>query len=98
MPDDFKGSELTVACHILREAMVPADMGTKMLVAEVLEFEAPAKGGTQEAADWLLGEMRKAKEAGEVVNRFWFTDQRYKPQKGKMTRGQKIDAWEPHID
>lgn len=77
MTDDFKGSELTLACAVLREAMIPADVGTKMIAAEAIEFMARETGDTLQAADRMKNLILAAKRNGERVNRFWFTDQKY---------------------
>lgn len=73
------GSELPLANWILEEAGVVADNGTRLVAATAIRLLAREGGTTKDAADYILAAAREAVAIGEVVNRFWFTDQKYRP-------------------
>ena len=56
-----------------------ADNGTRLVAATAIRLLAREGGTTKDAADYILAAAREAVAIGEVVNRFWFTDQKYRP-------------------
>ena len=88
------GNELMLANWLLEEANVPADNGTRRVAADAIRLLAKEGGTTQTAAQFILEAAKQAVEDGDTVNRFWFTDQKYKPHsdKKKVRRPGKITA------
>jgi hypothetical protein len=74
-----QGSELMLANWLLEEAGVVADNNTRLIAATAIRLLSREGGTTKDAADYILAAAKEATAAGEVVNRFWFTDQRYRP-------------------
>lgn len=83
------GSELMLAHWLLEEAGVVADNSTRRVVADAIRLLSKEGGTTQTAAEFILQATRSAMADGETVNRFWFTDQRYRPQKAKKNDRRK---------
>jgi hypothetical protein len=84
------GSELMLANWILEEAGIVADNGTRRIVAESVRLLAKEGGTTQDAAKFILAAAQRAVADGETINRFWFTDQRYRPQKPRKGKKEAI--------
>ena len=70
------GAEIGLASWLLEELSVPADNGTRLIVAECIRIEAKTRGA-QKAAAYILAQAMLDKSAGTRINRFWFTDQKY---------------------
>jgi len=83
------GSELMLANWLLEEASVPADNGTRRMAAEAIRLLAKEGGTTQDAAQYILASAMQSITDGETINRFWFTDQKYRPQKPIKSKRQK---------
>jgi hypothetical protein len=85
---------------VLEEAGIPADNGTRRILADSIRLLVRDKGGTtRAAAEFILQAAKQAEATGDVVNRFWFTDRRYNPQRPKKSDRQKrIEEWEPSND
>ncbi len=88
------GSELALASWLFDELSVPADNGTRRIAAECIRLMAREGGTTRTAATYILKVALQAKADGATINRFWFSDQKYQPQKentngrsGKSKRG-----------
>ena len=77
------GNELMLANWLLEEANVPADNGTRRVAADAIRLLAKEGGTTQDAAQFILEAAVQAVADGDTINRFWFTDQKYKPQAPK---------------
>jgi hypothetical protein len=75
------GAELALAFWLLEEACVPSCWSDRIFVAECIRMLAKEGGTLEEAAGYILHQAKNAVAAGDVVNRFWFTDQKYKPSK-----------------
>jgi hypothetical protein len=76
------GSELMLANWLFEEACIPSDTGTRGVAADAIRLLVKQDGGTtQAAAEYILAAMKQA--GGETINRFWFTDRKYLPQKPK---------------
>lgn len=88
LPPD-SGSELMLANWLLEEAGIVADNGTRRIAAESIRLLAKEGGTTQTAAQFILEAAIQAAAEGETINRFWFTDQKYRPQKPVKTSAQK---------
>lgn len=91
------GSELMLANWLLEEAGVPADNGTRRVVADSIRLLVKREcGTTKDAADYILEAVKKGEQDGDTINRFWFADRKYQPQKPKKSERQKrIESWEP---
>ena len=90
------GSELTLANWLFEELGIATDNSTRQIAADAVRLVAKEGGTTRTAAEFILHAARDALAAGEVVNRFWFTDRRYAGQKAKKTsRQRRIDEWRP---
>lgn len=72
------GSELGFAYWLLEEAGIPSCWSDRQIVAEAIRMLVKEGGTMQEAAGFILHQAKNAVAAGERVNRFWFSDQRYK--------------------
>ena len=86
--DPDSGSEFMLATNLLEEIGVPADPGLVRIAAECIRLLAKEGGTIQTAAEYILDAGRRAQEQGEIINRFWFTDQRYRPREATKTRRQ----------
>lgn len=75
------GAELPLAHWLLEELCVPSCWSDRQVVAECIRMLAKEGGTMEEAAGFILHQAKNAVASGERVNRFWFADQRYKPQK-----------------
>jgi hypothetical protein len=73
------GAELMAAVWFFEELAIPSDPGTRIVAAEAIRMLAKTAGGIQQAAEQILQAAKAARDKGETVNRFWFTDQRYMP-------------------
>lgn len=74
---------------LLEEASIPATNSQRLLVAQCIRLLAKEGGTLQDAAQFILEKAQSAIADGECVNTFWFTDQRYKPQKPQKSKRQK---------
>ena len=91
--------ELMSATWLLEELGCVADNGIVRVVAEAMRLLAKEGGTIQTAAEYILAAGHRARADGEIINRFWFTDQKYRPQKPRKTARQKrIAEWEPSND
>ncbi len=86
--DPDSGSEFMLATNLLEELGAPRESGVVRIAAECIRLLAKEGGTTQTAAQYILEAGRRAREQGEVINRFWFTDQRYRPRETTKTRRQ----------
>jgi hypothetical protein len=82
------GCELGLANWLLEELNVVADNGTRRVVADSIRLLAKEGGTAETAAQYILQAGRAAIAGGEVINRFWFSDQRYRPQTPRKTARQ----------
>jgi hypothetical protein len=83
------GNELMLANWLLEEANVPADNGTRRVAADAIRLLAKEGGTTHTAAQFILEAAVQAVADGDTINRFWFTDKKYKPQKPVKTKREK---------
>lgn len=98
-PPPDSGSELMLANWLCEEAGIVGDNGTRRIAADAIRLLAREGGTTQTAARFILEAAKTQMGTGEIINRFWFTDQKYRPQKPKKSeRQRRIDEWEPSID
>ena len=86
--DPDSGSQFMLATNLLEEIGVPSDPSLVCIAAECIRLLTKEGGTTQTAAQYILEAGRRAREQGEVINRFWFTDQRYRPREATKTRRQ----------
>lgn len=75
--------EFMAAGHILEELHVVGRDRLVTVAADAIQGLVAEGGDTQTATEYILRAGRQAIASGEVINRFWFTDQRYRPQKSK---------------
>lgn len=83
------GSELMAANYILEELGVVADNGVRRVAADAIRLLAKEGGTVLTASEYILDAGRVAVASGEVINRFWFTDQKYRPVQPTKTRRQR---------
>jgi hypothetical protein len=83
------GSELMLSCWLLEELGVPADNATRRIAADAIRLLAKEGGTTKTAADYILAAAIQARNSGETINRFWFTDQKYRPQPPPKSKRQR---------
>ena len=74
------GGEIALANWILEEACVPATNSTRLLVAQCIRLLAKEGGDLKTAADYILLGVKAGQREGERINRFFFEDQKYRPQ------------------
>ncbi len=91
-PDPDVGSELSLAHWLLEECGAVADNGTRRVAAEAIRLLAKEGGTVKSAADFILHAARDALQQGVVINRFWFSDQKYRPQSAKTEAPRNIDG------
>ena len=82
------GEELSAANWLLEELGTVADNGVRRVAADAIRLLAKEGGTIQTAAEYILQAGHRAREQGEVINRFWFTDQRYRPVAPKKSKRQ----------
>ena len=94
-PPSDAGSELALAAWLFEEANVPCDSSMVRVAGDCIRKLAKEVGfGYKAAAALILAAAKDSISQGEPITRFWFTDQRYKPQKPKKsTRQKRIDEW-----
>ena len=86
-PSPDSGSELPAACWVLEEACIPADPALIQIVGNSIRLLVKQDGGTtKSAADFVLAAVKQGIEDGETINRFWFSDRKYLPQKAKKRK------------
>jgi hypothetical protein len=74
------GGGLTVANWLREELGIVADGSTIRVIAESVRMLAAEGGSSQTAGEYIREAGLEAKSRGEVINRFWFSDQKYRPQ------------------
>jgi hypothetical protein len=74
------GSELMAANWLLEELCIPADNGVRKVAAESIRMLAKEGGTIEDATRYIFEAGRQAIADGETITRFWFSDQKYKPQ------------------
>jgi hypothetical protein len=88
MPTD-SGSELMAANWLLEELCIPADNGTRKVAADSIRLLAKEGGTVETAMLYIFEAGKQAIAGGETINRFWFSDQKYRPQAPIKSRRQK---------
>jgi hypothetical protein len=74
------GEEMDAATRLFEKLGVPADFGTRDLAAQTIRHLSAhdlTSEGIAKAADKLLAMAQTDKAAGETINRFYFSDQKY---------------------
>lgn len=89
MADPDSGGELALAAWVLEEAGVPGEAPVIRIAAECIRLQAREGGALREAAGFIAHKAKEARSRGDTVNRFWFSDQRYRPQAVPMSRKQR---------
>lgn len=78
--------ELMAASHLLEELNVVGRSSLMHVASEAIHSLASEGGNVETACTFILQAGKQAQVAGEVINRFWFTDQKYKPQVEKRSK------------
>ena len=73
---------MAVAERLFEELSIPPDLGTLELAAQAIRLLVKEAGTIDTAYKYIF-------QAGETINRFWFSDQKYRPQNGKSNGRQK---------
>ena len=85
-----------LATWLFEELGIVGGFSEQRVAAEAIRLLAKEGGTTKNAADYILGAGKQAIAAGEVIDRFWFTGQKYRPQAPKKSaRRKRIEEWEP---
>ena len=71
------GAEFMCALYLCEELAIPSDHGTRLVIADAIRMKARSAGGLERATEGMILAAREAKQRGDVINRFWFSDQRY---------------------
>jgi hypothetical protein len=79
------GSELILATWLFEELGIVGGFSEQRVAAEAIRLLAKEGGTTKNAADYILAAGKQAIAAGEVIDRFWFTGQKYRPQIPRKT-------------
>ena len=69
--------ELTLAAELLRTCKLSTGPSDLRAVAEQIQYEAPERGGTLEAAEFIQTQALAAIERGEKVTIWWFKDRKF---------------------
>jgi hypothetical protein len=77
------GAELAQAVALLDKLAIPSDLGTKHVVADAIHQHSKEVGSAERAYQEILTAAMAAKQRGVTINRFWFTDQKYRKQQHK---------------
>jgi hypothetical protein len=86
-PDPDAGAELPLANWLLEEIGVPADPSLIRVVGGCIRLWAKENAVTmQESSEWIHSQAVEQRCRGETINRFWFSDQRYRPVTGKTRK------------
>lgn len=88
-PSNGANGEFMAAGYILEELNVVGRDRLVTVAAESIQGLVAEGGTVQTATEYILGAGRLAVAAGEVINRFWFTDQKYRPVQPMKTRRQR---------
>lgn len=89
MADPDSGGELVFAAFVLEECGVPADRGLLQIAGECIRLQAREGGTLRLAAGFIAEQAKEARIRGDTINRFWFSDQRYRPQSAPISRKQR---------
>ena len=84
--DPDAGGELALARGVLEHIGVPADAHLIQIAGESIRLLAKEGGTLQTAANFIIEAGIAARGGGETVNRFWFSDQRYRPEQPRKSR------------
>lgn len=89
------GEEMEAATRIFEQLGIAADYGTREITAQTIRLRAasdPTSEGILAAERWLLGAARADQAAGETINRFYFSDQKYLHKKNGKKAALEAEA------
>ncbi len=89
IPDADPGAELMLAAWVLEESGIPSDSSLVRIAGSSIRLLAKERGDMRTAAQYILSQAIDARCRGETVNRFWFSDQRYRPHLTLKSRKQR---------
>jgi hypothetical protein len=90
--------EFMAATRILDELPVVDKRSLVLIVAEAVQGLTNEGGNIETAVEYILAAGREAVSAGAVINRFWFTDQKYRPQTGGLNGRSKRSPAKERVD
>jgi hypothetical protein len=96
--DNDSCSELMLATWLFEELGIVGGFSEQHVAAEAIRLLAKEGGTTKNAADYILAAGKQAIAAGEVIDRFWFTGQKYRPQTLKKSAKRKEGPRCPECD
>jgi DNA-binding IscR family transcriptional regulator len=95
-PSTGANGELVAANYLLEELGVVSDNGTRQVAAEAIRLLAKEGGSVEDATEYILQAGKTAKQSGEIITRFWFSNQRYRPQEANNGNGNRTQQGKGH--
>lgn len=80
LPSSPGAKGFAAALHVVQEIGMPASAGDLPVVAQAVHFCMRDKGTEEHAVAFLIGRAREDQKSGELINIFWFKNQRYNQQ------------------
>ena len=82
------GSETMLACNLFEELGIVGGNAERLIAADAIRQLAKEGGSTLTAQQYILEAGRAFIAAGGIIDRFWFTQQKYRPQAPRKTARQ----------
>ena len=82
------GSETMLACDLFEELGIVGGNAERLIAADAIRQLAKEGGSTLTAQQYILEAGRAFIAAGGIIDRFWFTQQKYRPQAPRKTARQ----------
>lgn len=79
------GSEFMLGANLMEELGIVGGPSELKIIADALRHLAKEGGTMLDAHGYIMQAGKAARSAGEVIDRFWFTGQRYRPQVPRKT-------------
>jgi hypothetical protein len=90
--DVDSGSELMLANWLFEELGIVGGNSERMIAADAIRQLAKEGGTVKTSADYILEAGRKARNDGVIIDRFWFTKQKYRPQTEGSNGKHQVDS------
>lgn len=78
-----------LANWLFEELGVVGGNSERIVASDAIRLLAKEGGTTKDAADYILQAGKDARIRGEVIDRFWFTGQKYRPAVPMQTQKQR---------
>lgn len=90
--ESFDGMELQIANEVLKENRIPPTQALTRIAGQALVFECERLGSPEKATDSMRQAIVDGLARGDIINAFWFQDQKYdSTRKQKTKQEQQID-------